>query len=226
MLQNLVTMNLGAAPGGIAGVPTAGVGLPGGGIPGAGIPGAGIPGRSRRGPGDGWRRCCRCPGLMTGAWRPAACRSAESRRCPASRRSWRAAPLLRSPDRCAYCQGAELLSSLTRIQHGDVSVVAGGDLPLAATLVQPGTTNVLRELKSTSLASGMEQMDSMTLDIVAMLFDQIFGDEQHPDRDEGPDRAPADPDAQSRHPGQEFLLQEDRIRRASCWTSWARSRSA
>ena len=88
------------------------------------------------------------------------------------------ASALAGPTRMLH--GAELLSSLTRIQHGDVSVVAGGDLPLAATLVQPGTTNVLRELKSTSLASGMEQTDSMTLDIVAMLFDQIFGDENIP----------------------------------------------
>ncbi len=77
-------------------------------------------------------------------------------------------------------QGAELLGSLTRIQHGDISVVGGGNLPLAATLVAPGTTNVLRELKSTSLGSGLGQIDSMTLDIVALLFDQIFGDERIP----------------------------------------------
>jgi hypothetical protein len=58
--------------------------------------------------------------------------------------------------------------------------VAGGNLPLAATLVEPGTTNVLRELKGTSLGTGMGQMDGMTLDIVAMLFDQIFDDRKIP----------------------------------------------
>jgi hypothetical protein len=77
-------------------------------------------------------------------------------------------------------QGAELLGSLTRIQHGDVSSLAGGNLPLAATLVAPGTTNVLRELKGTALGSGMGQMDSVTLDIVTMLFDQIFDDSKLP----------------------------------------------
>jgi hypothetical protein len=73
-------------------------------------------------------------------------------------------------------QGAELLGSLTRIQHGDVSMIAGGNLPLSSALVQPGTTNVLRELKETNLGGGLGQMDAMTLDIVSMLFDEIFDD--------------------------------------------------
>jgi hypothetical protein len=77
-------------------------------------------------------------------------------------------------------QGADLLGSLTRIQHGDVSAVEGGNLPFAATLLEPGIINVLRELKATSLATGLGQLDSVTLDIVAMLFDQIFGDEKIP----------------------------------------------
>jgi hypothetical protein len=77
-------------------------------------------------------------------------------------------------------QGRELLGSLTRIQHGDVSAIGGANLPLAATLLEPGIINVLRELKATSLASGLAQIDSVTLDIVAMLFDQIFGDEKIP----------------------------------------------
>ena len=73
-------------------------------------------------------------------------------------------------------QGAELLGSLTRIQHGDVSMIAGGNLPLSSTLVQPGTINVLRELKETNLGGGLGQMDALTLDIVSMLFDEIFDD--------------------------------------------------
>jgi len=77
-------------------------------------------------------------------------------------------------------QGAALLGSLTRIQHGDVSGVAAGNVPLAATLVDPGTVNVLRELKATSLGSGLGQVDAMTLDIVAMLFDHIFDDRKIP----------------------------------------------
>jgi hypothetical protein len=83
-------------------------------------------------------------------------------------------------DASAALQGAELLGSLTRIQHGDVSSLGGGNLPLAAALIEPGTTNVLRELKGSAFGSGLGQMDSMTLDIVIMLFDQIFDDSKLP----------------------------------------------
>ncbi len=72
-------------------------------------------------------------------------------------------------------QGAELLGSLTRIQRGDASAIPGG-LPAAGS----ETGNVLRELKTSSFGAGMAQMDAMTLDIVAMLFDQLFDDPQIP----------------------------------------------
>lgn len=77
-------------------------------------------------------------------------------------------------------QGPELLSSLTRVQVGDLGAVSGNTAPLAAIVAEPGTTNVLRELKATSLGSGMSQMDAMTLDIVALLFDQLFDDPRIP----------------------------------------------
>jgi Protein of unknown function (DUF1631) len=75
-------------------------------------------------------------------------------------------------------QGPELLSSLTRIQLGDLSGVAGGSL--TATAGVPGTTNVLHELKATSVGAGMGSVDLMTLDIIAMLFDQLFDDPKVP----------------------------------------------
>ncbi|MCW5619616.1 MAG: DUF1631 domain-containing protein [Burkholderiales bacterium] len=75
---------------------------------------------------------------------------------------------------------AELVQSLTRIQHGDVSGIGGGSMPLAATLIAPGMTNVLRELKATPLGSGMGQTEGTTLEIVIMLFDQIFDDRKIP----------------------------------------------
>jgi hypothetical protein len=78
----------------------------------------------------------------------------------------------------AALQGAELMGSLTRIQLGDLSAVAGGNLTASASA--PGTTNVLRELKATSVGAGMGAMDLMTLDIVAMLFDQVFDDPEVP----------------------------------------------
>jgi Protein of unknown function (DUF1631) len=79
----------------------------------------------------------------------------------------------------ALLQGAALLGSLTRIQHGDFSP-AGGTLPLPTTATEAGATNVLRELKGTSVGTGMGQMDVATLDIMAMLFDQIFEDPKIP----------------------------------------------
>src|SRR5262245_46715185 len=79
----------------------------------------------------------------------------------------------------ALLQGAALLGSLTHIQHGNFSA-AGVALPAPVAATEAGTTNVLRELKSTSVGSGMGQMDVATLDIMAMLFDQIFGDAKIP----------------------------------------------
>lgn len=75
---------------------------------------------------------------------------------------------------------ADLVRSLTRIQHGDVTGIGGADIPMAAALVDPGVTNVLRQLKTTSFASGMGHTEGMTLDIVIMLFDQIFDDKKIP----------------------------------------------
>ena len=77
-------------------------------------------------------------------------------------------------------QGGELMHSLTRVQQGDLGGVTGNTLPLAATVADPGTVNVLRELKATNLGGGMSQMDVMTLDIVALLFDQLFDDARIP----------------------------------------------
>lgn len=80
-------------------------------------------------------------------------------------------------------QGADLLGSLTRLQLGNVAGVSGadgGELAPIFAAAQAGTTNVLRELKGTSVGAGMGQVDSMTLDIVAMLFDELFDDPKIP----------------------------------------------
>lgn len=73
-------------------------------------------------------------------------------------------------------QGPELMRSLTRVQLGDVSDMGGNTMQLAVIINEPGTHNVLRDLKGTSLGSGMSDLDAMTLDIVALLFDQLFDD--------------------------------------------------
>jgi len=83
------------------------------------------------------------------------------------------------PAGAVILQGAELLGSLTRIQKGDLSGVEGATL--AAPASDPGTVNVLHQLKATSVGAGMGQMDLLTLDIIAMLFDQLFDDPKVPD---------------------------------------------
>jgi hypothetical protein len=80
----------------------------------------------------------------------------------------------------AALQGTELLGLLTRIQLGDISGVTGNILPMATSAGEPGMTNVLRELKGTSVGTGMNQLDMMTLDIMSLVFDQLFDDPKIP----------------------------------------------
>jgi len=79
-------------------------------------------------------------------------------------------------------QEGSLVALLTRIQRADPGALASGSPALAASLTTPGTTNVVRELRRTSLASGLGPTDSAMVDIVALLFDQIFGCEKIPPR--------------------------------------------
>jgi hypothetical protein len=79
-------------------------------------------------------------------------------------------------------QEESLLASLTRIQRAEPGALASGNLWLAAILTAPGTTNIVRELRRTRLASSLGYIDSAMLDIVALLFDQIFSCERIPPR--------------------------------------------
>lgn len=83
-----------------------------------------------------------------------------------------------APAGVVLLQGTELMGTLTRIQRGDLSAVEGGNL--AAASGARGTINVLHELKTSNVAAGMGQVDLLTLDIIAMLFDQLFDDPKVP----------------------------------------------
>jgi hypothetical protein len=91
-------------------------------------------------------------------------------------------PMTQTGAPAAVLQGAELMSLLTRAQHEQrqpaPSATQHAQHPQGEQAT--ATTNVLRELKTTSLAAGMSQLDNMTLDIVAMLFDQLFDDPRIP----------------------------------------------
>ena len=80
------------------------------------------------------------------------------------------------PPGAVILQGAELLGSLTRIQQGQAGALPEGVSEAAAS----GSANVLRELRTSTFGAGLQQMDATTLDIVSLLFDQLFDDPQIP----------------------------------------------
>lgn len=76
--------------------------------------------------------------------------------------------------------GAELLGSLTKLQLDGLAAFAASGGQFASGVPVTGTTNVLHELKGSEVGASMGQMDAMTLDVVAMLFDQLFDDPKIP----------------------------------------------
>ncbi|GAO36775.1 thymidine phosphorylase [Sulfuricella sp. T08] len=81
----------------------------------------------------------------------------------------------------AAVQSAGVMSTLTKLQQGQFEGVLGEGVILDPALLANGRTNVLREIKSSGMASVMGHVDAMTLDIVAMLFDYILDDRNIPD---------------------------------------------
>lgn len=74
---------------------------------------------------------------------------------------------------------AQVMQRLTRIQHGELSNLPGGNLDPG--VLTNGHVNVLRAIKNTGVAGSMGHMDAMTLDIVALMFDYILDDTRLPD---------------------------------------------
>ena len=78
-------------------------------------------------------------------------------------------------------EGAQLMSSLSQLQVGNLAALGEAAAELGPILAEAGNLkNVLHQLKSTSVGNSMGQVDAMTLDIVAMLFDQLFDDDKIP----------------------------------------------
>lgn len=73
-----------------------------------------------------------------------------------------------------------VLTHLTQLQHADAGAMVSAAGMDASALIA-GNVSILRELKNTELAASLGSVDAMTIDIVAMLFDFIFGDKQVPD---------------------------------------------
>lgn len=74
----------------------------------------------------------------------------------------------------------ELGDALSRMQHGDSSMNYGGvSFQLAG--LQQDMHNVLRDLQESPLGSKANQLEAMTIELVAMLFDFIFETKDLPD---------------------------------------------
>lgn len=74
---------------------------------------------------------------------------------------------------------SEVMRTLTRLQRGESTGVFLPGFDVGH--VGNGQLNVLREIRAAGVTGGMGQMDAMTLDIVAMVFDYILDDRRIPD---------------------------------------------
>ncbi len=72
-----------------------------------------------------------------------------------------------------------VITSLTQLQRGQTEALSAAGLDGAR--IADGQVNILREIRNSPVAGGMGQMDAMTLDIVAMVFDFILDDRRIPD---------------------------------------------
>jgi hypothetical protein len=88
------------------------------------------------------------------------------------------------PPGAVIIQGSELAGALTSLQRGDAAglpaAIAAGLPQGMPTGAEAGTVNVLQQLKTSTFGQSLQQMDATTLDIVSMVFDQLFDDPNIP----------------------------------------------
>ncbi|HZI82870.1 MAG TPA: DUF1631 family protein, partial [Casimicrobiaceae bacterium] len=74
----------------------------------------------------------------------------------------------------------ELGDALSRLQQGETAFDVGG-IPVQFAGVPEGMHNVLRDLQESPLGAKANQLEAMTIELVAMLFDFIFDTKDLPD---------------------------------------------
>jgi hypothetical protein len=90
-------------------------------------------------------------------------------------------PHAAAPSQPTVMQGG-FIDALTEMQRLDTLMGVKGRADELPDLGQAlGTLNVLHQVKANSAAQGVGQLDAITIDIVAMLFDFIFDDAKIPD---------------------------------------------
>ncbi len=73
---------------------------------------------------------------------------------------------------------ANQIAALTLLQRGQYSGNPG--VKLDPGIIQAGTTNILRDIRDAGLVQATNRTDDFVIDIVAMLFDYVFDDENIP----------------------------------------------
>ena len=77
---------------------------------------------------------------------------------------------------------ADLLNTLTSLQHGDFSDLCGERASaIDAKLLRAGNVNVIRTIRESGAIGSFNQTDTLTLDVVAILFDYVLDDPAIPD---------------------------------------------
>lgn len=74
-----------------------------------------------------------------------------------------------------------VMDMLTNLQRGDTAAMVVDGSSFDVDSLSSGNVNVLHQLKQSPVGRAANQVDAMTIDIVAMLFDYIFDDRQIPD---------------------------------------------
>ena len=74
----------------------------------------------------------------------------------------------------------QVLSNLTALQSGTGGVVTTAQGGIDEEQLHTGTSNVLYQLKAANVAQGMNQVDDLMIDVVAMMFDYILDDKNIP----------------------------------------------
>jgi len=158
---------------------TSGQGMPGGlGIP--GMPGISVPwqGGGGGGPGGGPGGGYGGVGGGEGGELPEISVESGARYIPTG-------PMAPTPS--GYIPGAPLISTpmlgegLARLQSGETGFDLGGGTVVQFSGIPTGQHNVLRDLQQSPLGKKANQLESMTIELVAMLFDFIFETKDLPD---------------------------------------------
>ncbi len=92
-----------------------------------------------------------------------------------------------APTASGYIPGAPIIATpmlgegLARLQSGETGFDLGGGTFVQFSGIPEGKHNVLRDLQQSSLGQKVNQLESMTIELVAMLFDYIFETKDLPD---------------------------------------------